>query len=508
MLKLADLASRADFDAGPLRVSPARRLFEGPGGSATVEPIVMKVFLLLLDGHGSVVTRDELFGNAWGGVFVGDDSLNRAIARARKALNETAPGVFEIETIPRTGYRLTGDVLPVLNGEPAAVSGIQGRISRRAVVAAGAVSVAALVGGVGLWSVRSRDDRKFDDLMARGEKALDYGDPAVNRSDYFREAVALRPDSAAAHGLLAYTRMLDVEYDSGRAGAAVDDAAQAAGAALALDPNESNARLTQVLLQRSTLDLAQSEDRVRQILSTAPDNIRVMRILWNQLQCVGRSREALATVERALAVKPLAASNNYPRAQLLWILRRDAEADRVIDRAMQYWPDHRFIRFARFTILAFTGRARAALAMLDSTDTAPQGFSRQSIDLWRQSLPAMDAPSSTGSAAVRRANLEAGKKDARLASQAVMTLSALGDVDGAFEVVDSLFVVPRRGPLEPAGESPPVKSTAWRFAPWLFIPPTKVLRADPRFDRLCETIGLTEYWAKRRIRPDYQLGIY
>src|SRR5690349_12414956 len=107
MLKLSDLAARGDFDAGPLRVSPSRRLIEGPAGSASLEPIVMKVFLLLLDGAGEVVTRDELFDNAWGGVIVGDDSLNRAIARVRKVANETAPGLFEIETIPRTGYRIT-----------------------------------------------------------------------------------------------------------------------------------------------------------------------------------------------------------------------------------------------------------------------------------------------------------------------------------------------------------------------------------------------------------------
>ena len=111
MLKLADLAGRADFDAGPLHVSPARRLIEGPAGITNVEPIVMKVFLLLLDAGGSVVTRDELFGNAWGGVFVGDDSLNRAIARVRRIAAETAPNLFEIETIPRTGYRLTGEIL-------------------------------------------------------------------------------------------------------------------------------------------------------------------------------------------------------------------------------------------------------------------------------------------------------------------------------------------------------------------------------------------------------------
>ena len=73
----------------------------------------MKVFLLLLDAGGSVVTRDELFDSVWGGVFVGDDSLNRAIARVRKIAAETAPGLFEIETIPRTGYRLIREILGI-----------------------------------------------------------------------------------------------------------------------------------------------------------------------------------------------------------------------------------------------------------------------------------------------------------------------------------------------------------------------------------------------------------
>ena len=72
----------------------------------------MKEFLLLLDSGGSVITRDELFGSAWGGAFVGDDSLNRAIGQVRKVAAETASGLFEIETVPRTGYRLMGPIRP------------------------------------------------------------------------------------------------------------------------------------------------------------------------------------------------------------------------------------------------------------------------------------------------------------------------------------------------------------------------------------------------------------
>lgn len=506
MLKLRDLAARSDFQVGPIHVSPSRRLIEGPAGRTNVEPLIMQVFLLLLDRDGGVVTRDELFDQCWGGVMVGDDSLNRAIAKVRRIAIAVGPGLFEIETIPRTGYRLTGEILSLVeDAEPPASEGTQ-RLSRRTLLAAGAATAIG-AGGVALWSVSSRDAQQFDVLMRRGEQSLDYGDPAVSATQDFEAAVALRPHDAKAQGLLAYSRVLDAQMNPPKAPSIIQDAAEAARAALAIDANEPNARLAEVHLQVATLDLAETEDRLRQILATDPVNIRGMRLLWSLLQCVGRSRESLAMIERALALKPLAAANNYPRAQLLWILGRNAEADRVIDRAMDFWPQHRFVRFARFIIFAFTQRPSAALAMLDRKDAAPQGFSPSSISLWRLSLPALDDGSPAAKAAALQANVDAGKRDENLAFQAVMTLAALGDADAAFEVIDSLFVV-SNATTNGQRVKPPVKSTAWRFAPWLFIPPTALLRADRRFSDLCDAIGLTEYWTRRRITPDFRQGIY
>jgi TolB-like protein len=108
MLKLRDLSVRSDFRVGVMSISPSRRLVEGPHGSKNLEPLIMQVFLRLLDSEGRVVTREELFDECWGGTVVGDDSLNRAIAGVRRIATDLAPGLFEIETIPRTGYRLTG----------------------------------------------------------------------------------------------------------------------------------------------------------------------------------------------------------------------------------------------------------------------------------------------------------------------------------------------------------------------------------------------------------------
>jgi DNA-binding winged helix-turn-helix (wHTH) protein/tetratricopeptide (TPR) repeat protein len=505
LLKLSDLAALPDFDLGPISVSPARRIVSGPSGEAHLEPLVMQVFLLLLDLRGSVVSRTELFDQVWGGVMVGDDSLNRVIARVRRIAAETAPGLFEIETIPRTGYRMTG---AILDAAPPPSSEADGGLSRRH-VAAGVLTVAATAaGGLGLWSIRSREDRLFDGYMDRGEQALDFGDPGSDPAKYFQRAVSLRPDNAKAQSLFAYSRALRADgAEPGGSDPVLQGAERAVDVAMALDPNGPDARLAEILIQRGVLDFAATEDRLRKLLERAPENIRVMRNLWNLLQCVGRSRDALALVERAIAVKPLAAANNYPKAQLLWILGRNAEADRVIDKAMQFWPTHRFVRFARFSIFAFTDRPRAALAMLDNKRLTPQGFSPDAISLWRVSLSALDQRSPTLIAAARRANQEAASRNLQLSSQAVLTLSALGEIDAAFEVAEALFAVRRPSESPQPPDRQPVKSTAWRFAPWLFTPPTEPLRTDPRFDVLCEGIGLTDYWRARGLRPDYQAKV-
>ena len=503
VLKLSDLAARPDFILGPLRISPSRRLVEGPHGKSTVEPLIMQVFLLLLDARGQVVTRTQLFDQLWGGVIVGDDSLNRAVAKVRKIAAAAAPGLFEIETVPRTGYRLVGDFEAESDaGAPRA----KAKLPRRTVIAGGLAAAGA--GGLGLWFVRSRNDEEFALLLRRGTQALEFNDPSADASQYFQSAVAMRPDDARAQGLLAYALAFRAEYaQPDQPGNAITKAEDATRRALALDPAEPYARLARIVMQRSLLDFAGTEDRLREVLKTDSNNIHIMRHLWNMLQCVGRSRDAHALVERALAIAPLSAGNHYPNAQLLWILGRTAEADRVIDNAIDYWPSHRFVRFARFTIFAFTGRALAAKAMLESPETRPQNYSPAGIALWRINLTALDQRTPSTINAAVKASVQASKQNLHLANQSVLALSGLGEIDAAFEIANALFAVQGATNALPRAGGQPVKGTAWRFAPWLFTPPTASLRADPRFVAICDAAGLTEYWARRGIKPDYQLGI-
>ncbi len=51
-----------------------------------------------------MVTRDELVEQCWDGRFVGEDVINRSISTLRQFAQRA--GGFEIETVPRSGYRL------------------------------------------------------------------------------------------------------------------------------------------------------------------------------------------------------------------------------------------------------------------------------------------------------------------------------------------------------------------------------------------------------------------
>lgn len=490
---------------GPMLVSPSRRLVEGPGGHDHLEPLIMQVFLLLIDAGGKVVTRNELFDQCWGGVVVGDDSLNRAILKVRRTGAHVAPGLFEIETIPRTGYRLTGDIL----GLPQSVTstpkaGIASGASRRTLVIGGLAAAAALGTG-GFVFTRIAQEREFNDLMERGEQALATSDPDSHPAQYFREAVALRPNDAKAQGCLAYAEAIRTESGApDQTRTSLEEAEKAAAAAFALNPDEPNAYLARLLIESGNLDLSATENGIRRVLALDPDNLHAMKQLWNLLQCVGRSQDALALVQRSLAIKPLASGSHFPHAQLLWITGRTAEADRVIERAIQTWPTHRFVRFARFIIFAFTDRPRAALAMIEKRETAPQNFSPESIALWRVTLPALETRSSSNLARARQAVLDATAANLGLTSQSALVMSALGELDTAFELTDRFFAVGRAGADSPKAPGA-IKSTAWRFAPWLFTPPIAAMRVDPRFDALVDQIGLSAYWQDHRVKPDYRL---
>ena len=112
-----DLAHEASFRLGVFEASPATRELTWPSGEEILQPRVMQVLACLAHARGAVVSRDDLVRRCWGGRIVGEDAINRCIGKVRQIAEIDSNQSFQIETIPRVGYRLR------IAGEPPAEAG-------------------------------------------------------------------------------------------------------------------------------------------------------------------------------------------------------------------------------------------------------------------------------------------------------------------------------------------------------------------------------------------------
>ena len=90
-----------DTHSGELRKAGMRVRLQG-------QPL--QVLVILLERGGEVVTREEVRSRIWPSQSFGDTdhALNKAIARIREALDDSAEAPRYIETLPRHGYRFIG----------------------------------------------------------------------------------------------------------------------------------------------------------------------------------------------------------------------------------------------------------------------------------------------------------------------------------------------------------------------------------------------------------------
>jgi len=312
-LTTADLAGQADFSLGRTRVSPPTRTVTGPGGTAVVEPRVMQVLLVLAENKGEVVTREHLFQRCWGGIYVGDDSLNRAVAAVRKLATGIAENSFIIDTVPRTGYRLSeaqAEDEKLAPANEATTKAEPPPVSRRLAVLGGAAVVGLGTGAIWI-SQQPRSSKRFAALMERGDAAFRDGSfvtdaPFGSNNNptligLYEEAVRLEPQSARAWGLLAYFRSNRANnLASSTPNAVLAEAQEAITRALELDPAEPNARVASLILQDSLLGLIERDRLLRTVLSTDPVNIPAMLELMPLLQATGLTRESWFWNERIL----------------------------------------------------------------------------------------------------------------------------------------------------------------------------------------------------------------
>ena len=129
---------------------PSREIVRADGTRSRITVKSMAVLLLLVEGAGQVVSREQLLESAWVGTLPTDDVLTQAITQLRKALGDDRDAPAYVETIPKAGYRLLAEVA-WLSGTGDGSASVTPMIRRRWVLGASAVALVALAWVVLQW---------------------------------------------------------------------------------------------------------------------------------------------------------------------------------------------------------------------------------------------------------------------------------------------------------------------------------------------------------------------
>lgn len=108
--------SHDSHEFGCFRVDAGERVLLRDGEVVALTQKAFDVLLALVERSGHVVEKEELIRRVWPDSFVEEGNLSQNIYTLRKILGADAQGKPYIQTVPRRGYRFTGEVKAVQAG--------------------------------------------------------------------------------------------------------------------------------------------------------------------------------------------------------------------------------------------------------------------------------------------------------------------------------------------------------------------------------------------------------
>src|SRR5690606_3482438 len=100
-------------------LNPATRELHQGGDIVALPARAFDCLAYLVEHRERAVGRDELISAVWGRVEVSEALLSHTIVKLRRSLGDTGSEQRLIRTVPRFGYRWTGDIAPMdANGAP------------------------------------------------------------------------------------------------------------------------------------------------------------------------------------------------------------------------------------------------------------------------------------------------------------------------------------------------------------------------------------------------------
>jgi len=501
------LARSAPFRIGAIDAYPATRQIMLGGVSETLEPRVMQVLVALAQAEGAVVTSDELIQRCWDGRIVGENAIHRVISRVRHVAATIGGESFRVETIAKVGYRLiVVGAAPERSG--AVASGHQPLPSRR-VLLGGAVAALAVAAPAGYFLLRKGNADEPEPsalaLYRRGQEAQRQGLREQNRQAvaYFRQAVDVDPQYAAAWGALAlgYRHVIAAAPDA-EVERLMEWSRSAARRAIALDPDNADAQAALAPISPIYRNWAIAEANCRHLLAHHPDHWFLNLQLGRVLAEVGRWREALQCARDVIRIDAFIPIGHVRLALALWATGRLQEAETTLDGALARWPGHWAIWFTRFDFLLYNGRPADARALAVQAEGRPYGMPDGTYPAIMAAARAVETRAPADIEAALGAYLAIVARSSAQTPSAVALPAVLDRIDTAFALLDNYYF--QEGPLAPRRR--PRAVTAPRcITEFLFRAPESALQPDPRFGRMLERIGLERYWRSTGTRPDYRI---
>ncbi len=385
-----DLAHEPPFSLAGLSVDPGTRQVSGVGMSQTLEPKVMQVLVALARARGAIVSRDELIQFCWSGRIVGDDSINRVLARIRGVASGIGKNAFRVETITKVGYRLLEEQATpfgdAAEARPSSAKEARPAIDHsRRILIGGAVFAAIAVGAAGWRQLVTPGFEPKPEAIAlyqMGIGARSQGLVATSdqAESYFRQAVRADPDYADAWGALARQLAAQLRGQSERTiEGAHFEVRSAARRALALDPRQIEALGSLATIDPQYRRWRQFEQRVLQFNEEHPRYNPAKEALAELYANVGRWNQAIAFLQEARTTSPLMPKLSNLLTIALWSAGRTEEAESESVKGMERWPRFHGMWFTRMLLLTYGGKPERALAFAANREIWPMGALAEDI---------------------------------------------------------------------------------------------------------------------------------